>query len=50
MSTATQLDLFDAARPAGATRLDSALDSIRGKFGAREEIITSMRIYELKRS
>lgn len=35
LGPATQLDLFDAARPAEATRLDSALDSIREKFGAR---------------
>ncbi len=34
LGPATQLDLFDAARPAEATRLDSALDRIREKFGA----------------
>ena len=32
-ATAEQLDLFDAARPAEATRLDTALDAIRNKFG-----------------
>ncbi|MCU0759746.1 MAG: DNA polymerase IV [Steroidobacteraceae bacterium] len=30
---AEQLDLFDAAQPVEATRLDAALDAIRGKFG-----------------
>jgi DNA polymerase-4 len=34
LGPATQLDLFDAAQPANATRLDSALDGIREKFGA----------------
>ena len=33
LAAAEQLDLFDAARPAEATRLDAALDAIRGKFG-----------------
>lgn len=35
LGPATQLDLFDAARPAQATRLDCALDSIREKFGSK---------------
>jgi hypothetical protein len=35
LGAATQLDLFDAARPAQSTRLDSALDGIREKFGMR---------------
>jgi DNA polymerase-4 len=30
---AEQLDLFDAAQPVEATRLDAALDAIRGRFG-----------------
>ena len=33
LAAATQLDLFDSARPAEATRLDSAIDRIRDKFG-----------------
>lgn len=33
LAPAEQLDLFDAAQPAEATRLDAALDAIRGKFG-----------------
>jgi DNA polymerase-4 len=33
LAAAEQLDLFDAAQPAEATRLDAALDAIRGKFG-----------------
>ena len=33
LAAAAQLDLFDVARPAEATRLDSAIDSIRDKFG-----------------
>jgi len=33
LAPAEQLDLFDSARPAEATRLDAALDAIRGKFG-----------------
>ena len=30
---AEQLDLFDAAQPAEATKLDATLDAIRGRFG-----------------
>ncbi len=33
LAAAEQLDLFDAAQPAEATRLDATLDAIRGKFG-----------------
>lgn len=33
LAPAEQLDLFDSARPVEATRLDAALDAIRGKFG-----------------
>jgi DNA polymerase-4 len=33
LAAAEQLDLFDAVQPAEATRLDAALDAIRGKFG-----------------
>ena len=33
LAPAEQLDLFDAAQPAEATRLDAALDAIRGRFG-----------------
>ena len=33
LAPAEQLDLFDAAQPAEATRLDATLDAIRGKFG-----------------
>ena len=34
LASATQLDLFDAAQPVEATRLDATVDAIRHRFGA----------------
>ncbi len=34
LSTSSQLDLFDAAQPVEATRLDATVDAIRHRFGA----------------